>query len=129
MGMKHLMLLMSAAIVITTTAEAQVATTPPAKPPAPTTELVALSCADFLSAARSAVAPKGAKAARLAEAKAAQDDIAYGLIWLHGYQSGQGQAMAKLDKAWLEGAASRLTRRCKGAADPAKVRLVDLVKS
>jgi hypothetical protein len=93
-----------------------------------TVDLVGLSCSDFLTSARVAVAGSKPSAARQVEAKAARDDIAYGLIWLHGYQSGHGRGMAALKKAWLKDTTAHLVRTCRAAPNPSAVGLIDMVR-
>ena len=71
--------------------------------------LVSLTCADFIAAADAAV-----NAPNSDLGKAAQDDIANGLTWVHGYMYAKRDgAMPRLTQDWLRETAKRLNTQCR----------------
>lgn len=55
-----------------------------AEPPSTSTDLLQVTCADYMEGLRIADPGKHPSKARKAEAEEAQDDIVNGLMWIHG---------------------------------------------
>jgi hypothetical protein len=88
-----------------------------------------LSCADFNAAASQADPPKDASAEERRRALDAQDYIANGMVWIHGYLTGHnGPETGKLTRDWVSSNVAKLSKACLASADPASERLVDLVQ-
>lgn len=94
-------------------------------PPAPTDNLMKITCADFLGTAAVAV-----DASDVDAAKAAQDELANGLTWLHGYlyATKKGE-LPDLSQDWMKTTVTTVHANCKAATDPAKLSLFEVATS
>lgn len=98
---------------------------PAAKPIAPSENLMRLSCADYLAAAAVALRDPADEAAL-----AAQDELADGLIWLHGYLFAANEGrIDPLSQDWMKDTAARVYDTCAKAADPAKLNLFEVART
>lgn len=87
-----------------------------------TDDLLDLSCADFLVTAEVATAEEQDEAA-----VAAQDEIANGLIWVHGYLFAKNDGeIDVLSQNWMEKTAERVFATCSAAEDPSKLNLFEV---
>ena len=85
--------------------------------------LVSLTCANFLDTAAVATSEEDEEAAI-----AAQDEIAAGLIWIHGYLFAKGDGdVSVLSQTWMEETAGRIYGTCSEAEDPSAVNLFEVV--
>lgn len=85
--------------------------------------LVSLTCANFLDTATVATSEEDQEAAI-----AAQDEIAAGLIWIHGYLFAKGDGdVGVLSQKWMEETARRIYGTCSEAEDPSAVNLFEVV--
>lgn len=92
---------------------------------APSDDLMRLSCADFLATAQVARTQPADDAAL-----AAQDEIAYGLTWLHGYlYAAQGGEVAVLSQDWMAETVADVFGACSQAEDPGSVSLFEVATS
>lgn len=92
------------------------------------TDLLDVSCADYLQALDIARVEEGAAAARKEEAEKAQDDIVSAMLWLHGHDSGRqppGTAFAPLTEAWISEAVIRVAKACQAHSPDGRMRLAD----
>ena len=84
--------------------------------------LVSLTCANFLDTAAVATSEEDEEAAI-----AAQDEIAAGLIWIHGYLFAKGDGdVSVLSQTWMEETAGRIYGTCSEAEDPSAVNLFEV---
>lgn len=93
----------------------------PAEKPklAPDDALTKVTCADFLATAEVATAQPADDAAL-----AAQDELANGLTWLHGYlYAKQDGAIEPLSQTWMQTTAKRVYEACSAAEKPAETSL------
>lgn len=92
-----------------------------------------VTCGQYLTALSVAVPPSGATAAQKSMAVQAQDDIAQGLMWIHGFLSGQAAAGGKpvpaLTKSWLSAQITPLAKACQARSADGSALLVDIVKA
>lgn len=99
----------------------------PAETPkvAATDPLSKVTCADFLATAEVATTTPADDAAI-----AAQDELANGLTWLHGYlyATTKGQ-IAPLSQDWMAATAKKVYEACSAAEKPAETKLSDLAVS
>lgn len=79
----------------------------------PANEIVEPTCADFMAALRVADPGKKPSKQRQAEADAAQDDIATGLFWLHGWHYAKGEATLPVTREWMVAEMKRLAESCR----------------
>ena len=87
--------------------------------------LVRLTCADFLSTAQVAATQPADEAAL-----AAQDELATGLTWLHGFLYAQSSGeIEPLSQNWMKATVERVYSQCNEASDPATVNLFEVAKS
>ena len=87
--------------------------------------LVRLSCADFLDTATVATDEKDAEAAM-----AAQDEIANGLTWLHGFLYAESSGEIEvLSQDWMKATVERVYESCSAAEDPANTNLFEVARS
>ena len=96
----------------------------PAETPAigATDDLLALSCADFLATAAVALDEEDEEAAL-----SAQDEIASGLIWVHGYLFAKEDGeIPVLSQNWIESTAKRIHETCMAAEDPTALNLFEV---
>ncbi|MCU0890669.1 MAG: hypothetical protein MUE77_02740 [Sandarakinorhabdus sp.] len=93
--------------------------------PAPTDNLMKISCADFLETAKVAVDTGNAQAAA-----AAQDELANDLTWLHGYLFATRKGdIAVLSQDWMKATVARVHARCSAARDAAATSLFEVATS
>lgn len=91
----------------------------------PSDNLVTLTCADFLATAQVAAAEPADGAAL-----AAQDELANGLTWLHGYlYASSNGAIEPLSQNWMKATVTRVHDECAAAKDPSSVNLFEVAKS
>ena len=86
--------------------------------------LMQLSCADFLYAARLA-SDETAEGAALA----AQDQIANSLIWLHGYLYAQNPDLEVMSGEWMEKTVTMVFDKCTAADKPQETNLFEVATS
>ncbi len=87
--------------------------------------LTKLTCADFLATAQVAMTQPADDAAL-----AAQDELANGLTWLHGYlYARKGGAIEPLSQMWMQTTAKRVYEACSAAKEPAKANLFEIAVS
>ena len=83
-----------------------------------------VTCADFLGAANVATTVPADDAAL-----AAQDEIAYGLLWLHGYHYAKTNGkLEPLSQDWMAKTAKRVYDACSKVEKPEEANLSALVK-
>ncbi len=105
--------------------EAAIAT--PAELPkvAPTDALTKVTCADFLATAEVATTQPADDAA-----VAAQDELANGLTWLHGYLYATAAGKIEpLSQVWMQATAKRVFEACSAAEKPAETSLFEVAVS
>jgi hypothetical protein len=96
-----------------------------AEPPGP----LDVTCGDMIATLRVADPGKNPSKERQRQAIEAQDDIAIGLYWIHGYLVGaKGAAAPPLTKAWMEGEVVRLVEVCKVKSPDGKASLVQVMQ-
>lgn len=80
----------------------------------PRVNLLDVTCNDFLQALEIAKPVKGESKARKQKSAEAQDDIVYGLMWIHGYQAGKtgSGAVPALNEKWMADTVVRLANVC-----------------
>lgn len=87
--------------------------------------LIRLTCADFLNTAKVA-----AQQPVDDDALAAQDELANGITWLHGFLYAQaGGDIEVLSQDWMMTTVKRIYERCDAAEDPATTNLFDVARS
>jgi uncharacterized membrane protein len=92
---------------------------------APTDALTKITCADFLATAEVATAQPADDAAL-----AAQDELANGLTWLHGYlYATKAGKIEPLSQAWMQTTAKRVFEACSAAEKPAETSLFEVAVS
>lgn len=99
----------------------------PAEAPkvAPDDALTKVTCADFLSTAEVATTQPADDAAL-----AAQDELANGLTWLHGYlYAKQDGGIEPLSQTWMQTTAKRVYEACSSAEKPAETSLFEVATS
>ncbi|MCZ8135844.1 MAG: hypothetical protein O9266_06025 [Porphyrobacter sp.] len=99
----------------------------PAEAPklAPDDPLTKVTCADFLATAEVATAQPADDAAL-----AAQDELANGLTWLHGYlYAKQDGGIEPLSQTWMQTTAKRVYEACSAAEKPAETSLFEVATS
>lgn len=79
----------------------------------PANAVIEPTCADLMAAIRVADPGERPTRQRQAEAKAAQDVIATGLFWLHGWHYGRGQATLPVTKDWMVAELKRVVEACR----------------
>ncbi|MEL6487182.1 MAG: hypothetical protein AAFQ13_08565 [Pseudomonadota bacterium] len=88
-------------------------------------DLLALSCADFIAAAAVATNEEDEEAALLA-----QDEIAAGLVWVHGYLYAKRDGeISVLSQDWLKDTAERIYATCTAAEDPTQLNLFEVASN
>lgn len=93
-------------------------------------DLLATTCADYLTAARIADPGKDPSDERKAEAIEAQDAMVDTMSWAHGYQTGRSGSVAAakpLTKAWMVENVSRLAEICEKNSIDGSMRLAEAV--
>ena len=99
----------------------------PAEKPAlaPDDPLTKVTCADFLATAEVATAQPANDAAL-----AAQDELANGLTWLHGYLYAKADGgIEPLSQSWMQATAKRVFEACSSAEKPAGTSLFEVATS
>lgn len=99
----------------------------PAEKPklAPDDPLTKVTCADFLATAEVATAQPADDAAL-----AAQDELANGLTWLHGYlYARKDGAIEPLSQTWMQTTAKRVFEACSAAEKPGETSLFEVAVS
>lgn len=92
---------------------------------APNESLIRVTCADFLISAEVATTQPVDDAAL-----AAQDELANGLTWLHGYlYATSGGKIEKLSQDWMATTAKRVFEACSAAERPAETSLFEVAVS
>lgn len=92
---------------------------------APDDNLQRLTCADFLATAKIATAEPVDDAAL-----AAQDELANGMTWLHGYLYAKNDGKIEaFSQSWVAANAKRVFDACKAASNPAETNLFDVAVS
>ena len=88
-------------------------------------DLLALSCADFIAAAAVATNEEDEEAAL-----SAQDEIAAGLVWVHGYLYAKRDGeISVLSQDWLKDTAERIYTTCTAAEDPTQLNLFEVASN
>lgn len=91
----------------------------------PDDPLTRVTCADFLATAEVATAQPADDAAL-----AAQDELANGLTWLHGYlYAKKNGGIEPLSQIWMQTTAKRVFEACSAAEKPAETSLFDVAVS
>lgn len=97
----------------------------PVAKPAPTDNLMKISCADFLATAKVAVDQTDPDAS-----KAAQDELANGLTWLHGYLYARNNgAIEVLSQEWMKTTVTKVYANCTAVKDAASTSLFEVATS
>lgn len=100
-----------------------------AQSPGPDTDLLTATCADLMEGLKLADPGPGASADQKRIALEAQDDIATGLAWVHGYQAGRGSGATPpaMTRRWMADTLPRLAQACTRQSPDGKMRLADVV--
>jgi hypothetical protein len=100
--------------------------TPAEKPKVAANEaLTKVTCADFIDTAKIATSEPADDAAL-----AAQDELANGLTWLHGYlYATKGGKIEPLSQEWMTATAKRVFEACSKAEKPAETGLFEVAVS
>lgn len=97
-----------------------------AKPP---TNAIDLTCGDLEHGLRVADPGKTPSAERKRSAEEAQDDIAMGLAWIHGYRfAKRGAAMAELTPAWMEKELRSVLTSCRARSPDGKLTILSVIE-
>lgn len=108
-----------------TPVSAAATTARPVAKPAPTDNLMKISCADFLATAKVAVDQTDPDAS-----KAAQDELGNGLTWLHGYLYAKNNgAIEVLSQDWMKATVTKVHANCTAAKDAANTSLFEVATS
>lgn len=94
------------------------------------TDLLAVSCGDFMRGLELANPGPKATAEQKRVAQEAQDDIATGLLWVHGYLAGRQGTNASppvLTRKWMTEYVPKLAQGCQRLSPDGKMRLADVV--
>ncbi|TPE60508.1 hypothetical protein FJQ54_10920 [Sandaracinobacter neustonicus] len=95
--------------------------------------LLDVTCGQYLTALSVAAPKAGASKAEQQLAAQAQDDIAQGLMWIHGYLSGRDAAAGKpapmLTRSWLTAQITPLAKACRERSPDGSMQLLDIVKA
>lgn len=95
--------------------------------------LLDVTCAQYLTALSVATPKAGSGKAGQELATQAQDDIADGLLWIHGYLSGRAAAAGKpepaLTRSWLAAQVTPLAKACKDRSPDGSALLLDIVRT
>lgn len=88
-----------------------------------------VTCGDMIATLRVADPGKNPSKERQQQAIEAQDDVAIGLYWIHGYLVGtKGAAAPPLTRAWMETEIVRLVEVCKTKSPDGKASLVQAMQ-
>ncbi|ASJ90852.1 hypothetical protein CBR61_07910 [Porphyrobacter sp. CACIAM 03H1] len=92
---------------------------------APDDPLTRITCADFLATAEVATTQPADDAAL-----AAQDELANGLTWLHGYlYAKKDGGIEPLSQTWMQATAKRVFEACSAAEKPGETSLFEVAVS
>ncbi len=88
-----------------------------------------VTCGDMIATLRVADPGKNPSKERQRQAIEAQDDVAIGLYWIHGFLVGsKGAAAPPLTRAWMESEIVRLVEVCKARSPDGKASLVQVMQ-
>lgn len=88
-----------------------------------------VTCADMNAAIKEADPGKNPSKARQLRAIEAQDDLAFGLYWIHGWLVGkEGAAAPTLTSDWMKGQLVRLVDLCKARSPDGRMTLVQVMQ-
>ena len=88
-----------------------------------------VTCGDMTATLRLADPGKNPSKERRQQAIEAQDDVAIGLYWIHGYLVGtKGAAAPPLTREWMESEIVRLVDLCKANSPDGKASLVQVMR-
>lgn len=88
-----------------------------------------VTCGDMIATLRVADPGKSPSKNRQQQAIEAQDDVAIGLYWIHGFLVGsKGAAAPALTKAWMESEIVRLVEVCKAKSPDGSASLVQVMQ-
>jgi hypothetical protein len=90
-----------------------------------------VTCGEFMQAVRAADAGPNPTAQRKAQADAALDSIADGVIWLHGYESATLglNAAPPLNRAYFTDRVTKMVAACAAKSRDGRMRLVDAART
>jgi len=88
-----------------------------------------VTCGDMIATLRVADPGKNPSKERQRQAIEAQDDVAIGLYWIHGYLVGtKGEAAPRLTKEWMQTEVVRLVEVCKAKNPDGSMSLVQAMQ-
>jgi hypothetical protein len=88
-----------------------------------------VTCGDMIATLRVADPGPNPSPERQRQAVEAQDDVAIGLYWIHGYLVGtKGEAAPKLTRAWMQTEVVRLVEVCKAQSPDGRKSLVQVMQ-
>lgn len=88
-----------------------------------------VTCGDMIATLRIADPGKDPSEERKRQAIEAQDDVAIGLYWIHGYLVGsKGDAAPKLTKEWMQSEVVRLVDVCRAKSPDGRMSLVQAMR-
>jgi hypothetical protein len=88
-----------------------------------------VTCGDMIATLRVADPGQNPTEERQRQAVEAQDDVAIGLYWIHGYLVGtKGDAAPRLTKEWMQSEVVRLVEVCKAQSPDGKKSLVQVMQ-
>lgn len=88
-----------------------------------------VTCGDMLAALRAADPGPNPGRKRRLEAEAAQDDLAAGLYWVHGFRTGtMGEAAPALTPEWMAAEVKGLAARCRAMSPDGTLPLIHVVR-
>jgi hypothetical protein len=88
-----------------------------------------VTCGDMIATLRVADPGKNPSEERQRQAIEAQDDVAIGLYWIHGYLVGtKGQAAPRLTREWMQTEVVRLVDVCKAKSPDGRMSLVQVMQ-
>lgn len=92
-------------------------------------DLLGVTCGDYLEALKAADPGRNPTKERAAQAEDAQDDLANGLIWVHGYLTARanGSAPGPLNREWMKATIGRLAKVCRDNSHDGRLRIADAV--
>jgi hypothetical protein len=88
-----------------------------------------VTCGDMIATLRVADPGTNPTEERQRQAVEAQDDVAIGLYWIHGYLVGtKGAAAPRLSKEWMQSEVVRLVEVCKAKSPDGRKSLVQVMQ-
>jgi hypothetical protein len=88
-----------------------------------------VTCGDMIATLRVADPGPNPSPERQRQAVEAQDDVAIGLYWIHGYLVGtKGEAAPRLSKDWMQAEVVRLVEMCKAKSPDGRKSLVQVMQ-